>query len=43
MKKCITKICVSQHKSSVNFRWKIVFNIFINLLEILKFLGDIEL
>ena len=32
-----------QHKSYANFRWEIVFNNFLNLLEILEFLGDTEL
>ena len=41
--KHITKICGTQHKSYVNFRWEIVFNNFLNLLEILEFLGDTEL
>ena len=41
--KPITKICGAQHKSYVNFRWEIVFNNFLNLLEILEFLGDTEL
>ena len=39
----ITKICGTQHKSYVNFRWEIVFNKFLNLLEISEFLGDTEL
>ena len=41
--KCISKICGTQHKSYVNFRQEIVFNNFLNLLEILEFLGDTEL
>ena len=41
--KHITKICGAQHKSYVNFRREIVFNNFLNLLEILEFLGDTEL
>ena len=42
-KKRITKICGAQHKLYVNFRWEIVFNNFLNLLEILEFFGDTEL
>ena len=45
---CITKnelqkYVVHSINHMLNFRWEIVFNNFLNLLEILEFLGDTEL
>ena len=36
MKKCITKICGTQHKSYVKFRWEILFN---NFFEFIRNIG----